>query len=405
MAKKKEEKIQAWLKRYKAFHILLGFLLCICLLGVGFFIFLKTHDDISGNFADTVLRPLIGNQATIHLESAFFFFDDVEKKVQYHFVKPDTHVFSDTKKSAIPDDTAFTLTPIPTDKTALPGEGIWTTILSSSKSALLAQTFLRPDPERDYAIVALMKINTEQLAVRASAGTWEPGEAAHRGSGMVPLRIQQSNALVAAFNGGFQKKDGAYGMIVGNQTYLPLQNGLATLVLYGNKDPQLVRFDGQNFGDDVVAIRQNGPMLLEDGAVVADSAAWNMQTWGLTTTNSMYTWRSGIGITKSGDLVYAVGPSLVPETLALALQKAGAINAMQLDINSTWVRFALYTPLGNGKYASQMLLKEMSNGGLAYLTGYQKDFFYVYKKPEKKILPLTIFGPPERPTTFAGLMK
>ncbi len=359
---------------------LIAIIISILLLGGGLFVFLKTHTDFAANFADYTLRPLVGSQVTIDIESIFFAVEDVRNKIVYHFVKPSTHVFSDTNKIKVPHITAFTLTPIPVANNALPGEGIWLPLLQSSGSAVMAQTFLRPDPQRNYTIVALVKINTQKLAVGASAGTWEPGEAAHRGSGMVPLPIQLSNTLVAAFNGGFQKKDGAYGMLVGTQTYLPLQNGLATLVLYSDKNPQLVRYQGQDFGKDVTAIRQNGPMLIENGEIVTSSTAWNMQTWGLTTTNSMYTWRSGLGITKSGDLVYAVGSSLVPDTLALSLQKAGAVQAMQLDINSVWVRFVLYTSKGNGKYTYQMLLKNMSDGGLSYLAGYQKDFFYVYKK-------------------------
>jgi hypothetical protein len=150
--------------------------------------------------------------------------------------------------------------------------------------------------------------------------------------------------------------------------------------MYQNKQPVIIRYTGQKLDKDIIAIRQNGPLLIENSKIVTSSDAWNMQTWGLTTTNSMYTWRSGVGVTKDGNLIYACGPSLVPETLAKALLEAGAVNAMQLDINSTWVRFILFNTVSNGQYAYHPLQAKMVNGGNQYLHGYQKDFFYVYKK-------------------------
>ena len=71
---------------------------------------------------------------------------------------------------------------------------------------------------------------------------------------------------------------------------------------------------------------------------------------------------------------------MIPETLAKALQSAGAIEAMQLDINPTWVRFILFNSQGNGKYTYEPLIKDMVDGGKSYLQGYSKDFFYLYKK-------------------------
>jgi len=52
------------------------------------------------------------------------------------------------------------------------------------------------------------------------------------------MDTQNSGKLIAAFNGGFQEKDGHYGMIVEIKTYLPLQKDLATLVAYNNANPR-----------------------------------------------------------------------------------------------------------------------------------------------------------------------
>ena len=97
-------------------------------------------------------------------------------------------------------------------------------------------------------------------------------------------------------------------------------------------------------------------------------------------TAAIYTWRTGLGITSNGNLIFAVGNNLTPTTLAIALKMAGAVNAIQLDINPNWVRFNIFDTIGNGKYNSRPLTRDLKDGSSAYLNGYSKDFFYVSKK-------------------------
>jgi hypothetical protein len=59
---------------------------------------------------------------------------------------------------------------------------------------------------------------------------------------------------------------------------------------------------------------------------------------------------------------------------------AGAVNAIQLDINPFWVRFNIFEPNGLGGYKTSTLTKDLKDGSKAYLEGYSKDFFYVVKK-------------------------
>lgn len=363
--------------------LLSGILLC----GVVLFIFIQTHQIFAANFADDVLRPLLGTQNTLHLEATFFKAQDFFNQIKYSTVEsPTTNVpqYALQPLPLINSDDNFLLYPIKPMNSLpqLPGEGLWTSINVGTSDAIMARTFLRPDVQRPYAVVTLVKMNMSRFSLGLVAGTWEPGENFKRGTGFIPKQIVESNMLTAAFNGGFKRTDGQYGMMVGLDTYVPLQQGLATMIVYQDAKPQIVKYIGQNLGDKnkIVGIRQNGPLLVENGVNVSATPAWNTQTWGLTTTNSMYTWRSGIGITKNGNLLYAVGPSLIPQTLAEALKAAGAVNAMQLDINPVWVRYVLFTAKGNGIYTYASLDNQMVNGGYEYLHGYQKDFFYLYKK-------------------------
>jgi hypothetical protein len=52
--------------------------------------------------------------------------------------------------------------------------------------------------------------------------------------------------------------------------------------------------------------------------------------------------RSALGITQSGELVWAAGEQLSPAGLAEALIAAGAVRAIELDINPAWVAGYLY---------------------------------------------------------------
>jgi hypothetical protein len=364
-----------------------GIVLAAVIVILGFWILTYNSLFLAANFADNVLRPTIGNKTTISIEAVFFRIEDEVNQVRYYFVRQNPNDLAvnmkNTGKKIIKNEAnKFELLKIAPLSTLSPleEEGMWKVINTATSDAVMAETFFRPDAQRPYAIVYLVKMNMQRLVLSEVAGIVEPGGYYNSGPGKIPLESQKSNDLVAAFNGGFQNKDGHYGMIVGNKTILPLQKNLATLVIYKNSKLKIINYTGQDLGKDVIAVRQNGPILLENSKDVSLSNAWNMESWGLTTTNSMYTWRSGIGITKTGDLVYAVGPSLVPETLAAALRAAGAVDAMQLDINPVWVRFIIFNSLGNGQYKYSSLTKDMVNGGYQYLAGYQKDFFYLSER-------------------------
>ncbi len=348
---------------------------------------------VSSQAADNVLRPIFGERNTLAIESVYFSLEDKLNLLKYMLFKQNAPSYAAsaaskpvvvTKSPASKADQQMVFAQIgpAAGLPPLAGEGEWVNINQTlfPNRVILARSFIRPDPARPYAIVSLVQMDMTKLGIGAQAGTYYPG-GTHGvyGPGVIPKQIQASNNLLAAFDGGFQERDGHYGMIVGNTTYVPLRVGLPALVMYKNGDVKFAEYTGTPLmTPDVLAIRQNGPYLVQNGQVVSlDSQGTD--TWGRTITNSMYTWRSGLGITKQGDLIYAAGNSLLPSTLAAALKSAGAVNAIQLDINPPWVRFIIYQSQGNGQYTSSPLLSNMV-GGKKYLEGYNKDFFYIYKK-------------------------
>ena len=348
---------------------------------------------ISSQAADNILRPIFGEKNTLAIEAVYFSVEDRLNFLKYLLFKQSAPSYVASAKSkpvsatvspASKADEQMALAPIgpAPGLPALTGEGEWVSIDQAlfPNRVILARSFIRPDATRPYAIVSLVQMDMTKLGIGAQAGTYYPG-GTHGvwGPGVIPQQIQASNNLLAAFNGGFQEMDGHYGMIVGSTTYVPLRAGLPAVVMYKNGDVKFADYTGKPLmTPDVLAIRQNGPYLVQNGQVVS-SDSQGTDTWGRTITNNMYTWRSGLGITRQGDLIYAVGNSLLPSTLAAALKSAGAVDAIQLDINPPWVRFIIYQSKGNGQYTYSPLLSNMV-GGKRYLRGYNKDFFYVYKK-------------------------
>jgi hypothetical protein len=377
--KRKNRKIKffKWIKRI--------FVVLILLL-VGIVFFLKLDTSGAAVFTDNVLRPLLGDDRVVYLEKIFFNSSDLVQRLTHNSGSNVTPQFEDQGSAANIAGGNLNLTPVKIDNGLKPidGEGVWRgrPLSLFPNQEVMAYTFLRTDPARSYSVTTIVQMDTTALRLASVAGTKQPGGPVGKpGPGIVPKDIIDSGKLVAAFDGGFQYKDGAFGMIVGDKTYLPLKNDLGTLVGYKDGSLKIFDYTGQPLGDNVGFVRQNCPMLVTNGQIsVTDSrskALWGRLAAG---TVDIYTWRSGIGLTKEGNLLFAVGNNLTPDTLASALKSAGAVNAIQLDINPIWVRFNIFDPTGSGKYSSTTLVKDLQDGSKQYLNGYEKDFFYVYKK-------------------------
>ncbi len=354
----------------------------------GLVLFIKFDTAGAAQFTDNVLRPLLGTDAVITLERWYYNTADKLKQLTYNS-KSDTGLnFLDqsfAKDGPISSQVSLELTRLTVNPKFKPeqNEGVWNDrpLKIFPGQEVMAFTYIRPDPDRPYAYVTIIQADMKVLHLSAVAGTKQPGgPVGMSGPGVVPEQIKNSGRLVAAFDGGFQYRDGEYGMIVGNTTYLPLKPDIGTLIGYTNGDLKIIKYKGQNLGPGVEFVRQNCPILIEDGlSAVTDEK--NKKLWGRTPSFDIKTWRSGIGLNKNGNVLYAVGNNLTPQTLADALLSAGAVEAIQLDINPYWVRFNIFDDTGNGTYHTSTLINKIQDGSKEYLNGYTKDFFYLYKNP------------------------
>ena len=133
--------------------------------------------------------------------------------------------------------------------------------------------------------------------------------------------------------------------------------------------------NGRTAPRNVVFARQNLPLIVNNGKPVANL---DNGEWGVTVGNAVLVWRSGIGVDAHGNLIYAAGNDQSARSLADTLARAGAIRAMELDINSYWVSFITY---GGPSAANPVnLLPEMNRPATRYLEPDDRDFFAVYQR-------------------------
>jgi hypothetical protein len=310
---------------------------------------------------------------------------DISDKLLYKFKRPDPPQFLDQSKNL---DTLsnLDLTPIPVNNNFSPlsNEGVWSNLKSalSPDTEVMASTFIRPDPDRPYAIASVVQIDTKLLGIGSVAGTKEPGGSLQNpGTGLVPKNVLNSGKLVAIMNGGFLYSDGKYGMVVGNKTYAPLENNTGTLAAYSDGTVKIFNYTGNNIGKNVVFARQNGPLIIDNGEITITSSNFQ-QFRGRVLHGGDFTWRSGIGINKAGNIFYVAGNNLSPFALADALKMVGAVNAIQLDINPSQIYFFVFNKTSSGAYDSIPLNKalEFFTHRIKYFENSKRDFFYLYKK-------------------------
>jgi hypothetical protein len=168
-------------------------------------------------------------------------------------------------------------------------------------------------------------------------------------------------------------------MYADGKEYRPLRNGLATVAVMKNGSIKLGEWGRDlSWNDDIIAARQNAVLLVDHGEVSRRTTEGN-DTWGYVEVNSaeFITWRSAVGITKEGNLLYAAGNSLSAKTLADALWAAGAVTAMQLDINSPYVLLGEFFPQSDGALRMAKFMDGMSDSPGRFLKTQERDFMYV----------------------------
>jgi hypothetical protein len=275
---------------------------------------------------------------------------------------------------------------VPLASPPVAGEGQWSPVgrLVHGVPAVY-ETLIRPSAIHTSYVVGVAWMDPMLLKATLYSGSQIPGGGPFTHT--APISPTDSTSLVAAFNAGFLMSAANGGYYTDNKTIVPLRTGAASFVVYKDGTFALGQWGPDvSMTPNVVSVRQNLDLLVENGQVVPAAYDANSSAWGATLGGGLYVWRSALGITANGALLYVGGPGLDIYNLANIMVHAGAVRAMELDINTDWVNFSTYQPATAGGQAAgangSELLAGMSGGpGRYFEPWWARDFFTMSAAP------------------------
>ncbi len=237
-------------------------------------------------------------------------------------------------------------------------------------------TSFRPNPSYPRVVAGVAWIDHTRTSVMLYPGISEPAVTMpNRGPEEVPLNTRSH--LVATFNSAFKIEDSGGGFAYNGHTYAPMHDGIASIVRYRSGRVDVISWNGgSTVGPSVLYARQDLPLIVDNGRRNPNLS--DGPEWGATLGNAVLVWRSAVGVDRHGNLIYAAADYQTVASLANIMIDAGAVRAMELDINSYWPSFITYRSPGAGHPAN--LLPDMLRSPFRYLTPDDRDFFAVYMK-------------------------
>ncbi len=248
--------------------------------------------------------------------------------------------------------------------------------LVDGRPPVLVTTF-HPDPADPGTVAYVAWIDRTRTVIGLYPGLRQPPSASPRGPAEVPYRERWR--LLATFNGGFKfDSSGSWnGFAVNGHTYVWLKPGLGTLVGYRDGRVDVVRWRGSPTAPANVAFaRQNLPLLVDHGRPA--SGLGDIVAWGRTLGGGTSAWRTAVGVDSHGNLLYAAAGSQTPAGLSAIMIRAGAIRAIELDINPEWPTFDVYAHRGGVR--PSMFVPNVQQSARRYLRPDNRDFFVVYRR-------------------------
>jgi hypothetical protein len=205
-------------------------------------------------------------------------------------------------------------------------------------------------------------------------GSEDPGMAAGRVKAGPVVAGAERTRLLAAFNGGFKLSAGAGGYEQEGHLAATLQRGLASLVIDRSGQARIGVW-GHGVpapGEAVYSVRQNlTPLVLHGKPTAAAAESW---LWGATLGGGVDVARSAVGQDAAGELEFAGSMSASPADVAVALARAGARIAMELDINPEWVQLDVASRPGGPLRAA---VPGQNRPADQILVGWARDFITV----------------------------
>ena len=262
----------------------------------------------------------------------------------------------------------------------LPGEGAWRVLETVKGSPAIFGTFLRPSAVYSSYVAGLVSMDQRLVKFRLRPGAEDPGPGHWKASTWIPPGTRKG--LLATFNGGFKLDSAGGGFYLNGAHKGALVNGAASVVYYRNGTIKIGSWGRElRMTPDVAGVRQNLKLLVDHGKVPATVDQNVNTTWGATLGGGYYVWRSGLGITQDGRVIFVYGPALNVRELASLLRRAGAVEALQLDINPEWMSYDYYKAAGHPANPTPHALLPTQQGSVyRYYQVYSRDFTAVYSR-------------------------
>ncbi|HEY1640630.1 MAG TPA: hypothetical protein VGG35_08090 [Streptosporangiaceae bacterium] len=264
----------------------------------------------------------------------------------------------------------------------LRGEGQWRVLYRVHHDAAIYATYLRPDKVHTSYVAGLVSMDPRLLRFRLRPGTEDPGPGSYGGAQPV-IAPGARRGLAATFNSGFKIAQSGGGFYLGGTYRGALRAGIASVVYYRDGTLAIGAWGrgGLRMTPGVAGVRQNLRPIVEHGQIPASVGQNVESSWGATLGGGYYVWRSGLGVTRDGRIIFAYGPALDVRTLAGLLRRAGCVTAMQLDINPEWTNFMYYRPGRHpGDPAPAALLPGQMEPAGRYYSDSGRDFTAVYAR-------------------------
>ena len=262
----------------------------------------------------------------------------------------------------------------------LAGEGQWRVLETVRGYPAIFSTFLRPSPVYTSVVAGIVSMDQRLVRFQLRPGVEDPGPGHWKAAPWIPPGTRRG--LLAAFNGGFKLDSAGGGFYLNGKSKGTLVTGAASVVYYRNGTMKIGRWGRDvRMTPQVAGVRQNLRLLVDHGRVPASVNQNVLSNWGATLGGGYYVWRSGIGITQGGRVIFVYGPSLNVKELAALLRHAGAVEAMQLDINPEWMSFDYYKAGGHpASPTPHALLPTQQGSAYRYYSLYSRDFTVVYSR-------------------------
>lgn len=224
--------------------------------------------------------------------------------------------------------------------------------------------------------VTLLRFDQHKLHLALHAGSHEPGGTAWTYGDRIGTH--EIHRVVAAFNGGFKLNYGSVGFMADGRVAVPLKSGLGSIVTYMDGATQIGAWhEGvPASGLGVASVLQNLHLLVDHRVMASSVASCIRSCWGWTLGGGSEVARSALGIRSDGQLVWAAGKHLSPAAIGQGLVGAGAVRAVELDINPEWIAGYLYVHHGGVPTAVPVVPGQFGIPG-RLLTPYGRDFFTI----------------------------